>query len=225
MKKGILYIIAGPIGNPEDITYRAVSILKKDVSALFCEDTRQSGKLLKYHNISLPLRSLHTHSSEKRIAEACDILTKGNSIAYLTDSGTPSISDPGSKLVKTAINLGIEIKPVPGPSALTSIVSVSGFQAKRIIFGGFLGKKKNKQIKELEELKQIKGIIVVYESPYRIIKTLETIKEVFPESKVVIGREMTKKFEEFHYGTIEDIMNSNESVTEKGEFTIAILNE
>jgi 16S rRNA (cytidine1402-2'-O)-methyltransferase len=225
METGTLYIIATPIGNMEDITMRAVRILKEEIETVYCEDTRQSRKLLEAYGVSVSARSLHAHSSDARIAEACDELLNGRTIGYLTDSGTPSLSDPGSRLVQEARRRGIPVIPLPGPSALAALVSVAGFPEKNIIFGGFLSKKPGKRIHELERLREFSGIIIVYESPYRIRKLIEAIKEVFPDRPVIIGREMTKRFEEYITGTATEIFERRESITEKGEFSIAIHND
>lgn len=219
-----LYIIATPIGNLEDITLRAVSILKNSVGMVACEDTRQTKKLLDRYGIAHPIRSLHTHSSENRVREIVNILLEGTSVAYLTDSGTPGLSDPGARLVAAAREAGVRIVPVPGCSALAAIVSVSGSMSKRIVFGGFLSKKEGKRKTELLELGRIPATIILYESPYRIRKLLAAIAEVFPGRMVLIGREMTKLHEEFIFNSIENIMKEIHELKEKGEFTIAILN-
>ncbi len=160
MERGILYIIATPIGNMEDITYRAIKTLN-DVDVAFCEDTRHTGRLLSHYGIKIPLKSLHAHSSAFKIKEALELLSNGKSIAYLTDAGTPGISDPGSKLIEEARKENHHISPIPGPSALSTLISVSGFSGKDIIFGGFLSKKPGKRINELNRLKEFDGIIVI----------------------------------------------------------------
>ncbi|MCP4133282.1 MAG: 16S rRNA (cytidine(1402)-2'-O)-methyltransferase [bacterium] len=224
MEEGKLYIVATPIGNMEDITIRAINTLKNDIDIAYCEDTRQSRKLLNNYGITLPTSSLHSHSSDQKLEHIVETLKEGKNIAYLTDSGTPGISDPGSKLVGKAREGGIEIVPLPGPSALASIVSVSGFPEKKIIFSGFLSKKPGKRINELTALKEFEGIIVVYESPYRIKKLLNAIKEVYPNTEILIGREMTKFYEEFISVNTENIDKTLETLKEKGEFTVALLN-
>ncbi|MBN2040983.1 MAG: 16S rRNA (cytidine(1402)-2'-O)-methyltransferase [Spirochaetes bacterium] len=219
--KGTLYIIATPIGNLEDITIRALSILKEKTDYVFCEDTRVSRKLLSHYNINLPAISFHSYSSAKKIDQAISYLEQNKSIAYLTDSGTPGISDPGAELVRAARYKGMPVIPIPGPSALTSITSVSGFPSKNIIFLGFLSKKDSKKIKELEKFKNFKGLLVMYESPYRIKKLLAAIYQVFPESEIIIGREITKMYEEFITGKIEEIIKDIDSLKAIGEFTVA----
>jgi 16S rRNA (cytidine1402-2'-O)-methyltransferase len=224
MEHGTLYIIATPIGNLEDITFRAVRILKEVADMAYCEDTRQSKKLLSSYEIQIPLRSLHAHSSDERIDEVCSHLEDGKNIAYLTDAGTPSVSDPGSRLVARVQNKGLTVVPLPGASALTTLISIAGFAEKQVLFAGFISKKPGKRINELTKLKETSGIIVLYESPYRIKKLLTAIAEVFPGSNVVIGRELTKKHEDIIAASIEEIMENLDSLTEKGEFAVAIHN-
>jgi 16S rRNA (cytidine1402-2'-O)-methyltransferase len=219
-----LYIISSPIGNSEDMTLRAIRILREVVDIVYCEDTRQTGKILSYHGINKPLRSLHMHSDEKKIFTLINEIRNGRNIGYMTDSGTPGLSDPGSRIVLTARKEGINIIPVPGVSALTTLVSVSGFPEKSILFGGFLSKKPGRRINELNRLKNHDGIIVIYESPHRIGKTLKDIGEVFPGREIIIGREMTKKFEEFIQFNSDAIGTILETLAEKGEFAIGILN-
>ncbi len=224
-ESGSLYIIASSIGNPEDMTLRAMRILKEDIDIIYCEDTRQTRWLLNYHGINMPLKSLHTHSDSRKIESLIKDVQSGLDVAYMTDSGTPGLSDPGSRVVADARDAGIEVIPVPGVSALTTIVSVSGFPDKNIIFGGFLSKKPGKRKNEMARLMELEGIIVIYESPHRIKKTLADVSEVFAGRKIFIGREMTKKFEEYISIEADDIPDFLEELTDKGEFAIAILNK
>jgi 16S rRNA (cytidine1402-2'-O)-methyltransferase len=223
MNKPTLYVIATPIGNLDDITLRALRVLKEEVSAVFCEDTRQTKKLLSHFEIDIPSFPLHAHSSEGALDKALSFLEQGKSIAYVTDCGTPAVSDPGSRLVHTARSTGYNISPLPGASALTAILSVCGFSGKSSVFGGFLSKKEGRRRKELASLAQLEGIIVIYESPHRILKTLASIDSVFPGRPILIGREMTKMFEEFIPGTAASL-SAPGIVKEKGEFAIAIDN-
>ena len=224
MNKGTLYIIATPIGNLSDITIRALNTLKENTNYVFCEDTRVSRRLLNHYDINAPLQSLHAHSSNAKVDYAISLLNEGKSISYLTDSGTPGLSDPGSALVKSARLHNIKIVPIPGPSALTSLLSVSGFQSKNMLFAGFLSKKDGKQKKELTSLKEYNGIIVIFESPYRIKKLMANINEIFSGCELIIGREITKFHEEFITGTTGEIYNNIDKLKEKGEFTLAIYN-
>jgi len=225
MENGTLYIIASPIGNLEDITYRAINILRDKTDYVYCEDTRRTRKLLNHYNIKIPTQSLQNYSSNAKINRTVKILMDGKSISYLTDSGTPGLSDPGSKLVQYARQEGIPIIPIPGPSSLTSIISISGFASNNIIFTGFLSKKEGKKKRELEKLKVLNGVIVIFESPYRIKKLIKVLYEIFPDSEIIIAREMTKVFEEFITGSMIDIYNNIENIKELGEFTVAIMNK
>lgn len=225
MDPGTLYIIATPIGNLEDITFRAVRILKEAVDIIYCEDTRQTRKLLNHYGITAPTQSLHTHSPSHKIESAIGHLLEGESVAYLTDSGTPGLSDPGSRLVAAARDRGISVSPLPGPSALAALISVSGYHGKQAAFAGFLSKKEGRRRKELLSLKGFNGVIILYESPYRVRKLLNAVRETFPGCPVLIGREMTKFHEEFIYDTIENLTAKPDTVKEKGEFAIAIFND
>ncbi|HOO71858.1 MAG TPA: 16S rRNA (cytidine(1402)-2'-O)-methyltransferase [Spirochaetota bacterium] len=220
-----LYIIATPIGNMEDITLRASRILKNEVDLIFCEDTRQTRKLLNHLGINLPLISLHSHSPESKILHAINELKKGSTVAYLTDAGTPGISDPGSRLVREAVKNNYAVTPLPGPSALTAALSISGFPEKEVIFTGFLSKKEGKRINELKALAEFEGLLVIYESPHRIIKMLHAINEVFPDKEILIAREITKIHEEFIRGTAHEILSMDPPFTQKGEFTLVIRNK
>jgi 16S rRNA (cytidine1402-2'-O)-methyltransferase len=219
-----LYVIAGPIGNLEDMTVRALRILKEEVAVIYCEDTRQTRKVVNHYGIGAPLISLHSHSSEGKIRQAVRTIQEGSIAAYLTDAGTPGVSDPGARLVREAAQQGVDVIALPGPSALTALVSVSGFNEKEIIFAGFLSKKDGRRKNELKRLAEFEGLIVVYESPHRIVKLLEAIHEVFPGHELVIGREMTKIHEEYLRGTASQILEASPPFTQKGEFTLVIRN-
>ena len=225
MQPGTLYIIASPIGNPEDMTLRALKLLGETIDIVYCEDTRQTGRLLSFHSISKPLRSLHAHSDDAKIMRMVDEIRSGKNIGYMTDSGTPGMSDPGSKIVAIARREGVNIIPVPGVSALTAIVSVSGFPDKNILFSGFLSKKPGRRKNELTRMRGHEGIIVIYESPHRIKKVLADIAEIFPDREVFIGREMTKKFEEYIALRGDKIPSMLEGLRDMGEFAIAIFNK
>lgn len=222
---GTLYIIASPIGNPEDMTLRAIKLLSESIDIIYCEDTRHTGRLLSFHGISRPLRSLHAHSDDARIMQLVDEIRSGKNIGYMTDAGTPGMSDPGSKVVAIARREGVNIVPLPGVSALTTLVSVSGFPDKNILFSGFLSKKPGRRKNELTRMREHEGIIVIYESPHRIKKVLADIAEVFPDREVLIGREMTKKFEEYIAVKGADIQSLLEGLKDMGEFAIAIFNK
>ncbi len=224
MSAGTLYIIASPIGNLEDITLRALRILREEARFVYCEDTRQTRKLLQHYEIKLPADSLHAHSPELKLKQAVDRLLGGVSVAYLTDSGTPGISDPGSRLVRMARESGIRIVPVPGPSALTAAVSVSGFSGKNVIFGGFISKKPGRRKNELASLAKFPGSIVLYESPHRIQKLMADIAVIFPEAEVLVARELTKVHEDLVFGNASGFASNPDMIKELGEFTVIIDN-
>lgn len=224
MESGKLYIIATPIGNLEDITLRALRILKDEAKILFCEDTRQTMKLLKHYEIDSQVFSLHAHSTELKLKSALKFLEDGKSIGYVTDAGTPCISDPGYKLVEAARTAGFQVVPIPGPAALSTIVSVCGLPASEIYFAGFISKKPGRRINELTALKEIPGIIVFYESPHRIIKLIEALNVVFPDNELVIGRELTKFHEEIIHNRVSEIYKNLDKLEQRGEFTLALYN-
>ncbi len=224
MDKPVLYIVSTPIGNMEDITLRALRVMKES-SFILCEDTRQTGKLLKKYEISKQLVSLHSHSTDEAIEKSINRIITEKSAAYLTDCGTPAVSDPGSKLVNLARKKGVIVSPIPGPSALTAFMSSAGVSSKNIIFCGFISKKPGKRINELTKLKEFPGLIILYESPHRILKTVKDITTVFPDKKIVIAREMTKIYEEFIVINPAESEKSIDIITEKGEFTIGIVND
>lgn len=218
---GILYIVSTPIGNLGDITLRAVATLK-EVSYIFCEDTRVTKNLLNHFEIKTLTRSFHQHSSRSVYKEVLDILIGGQSVAIVSDAGTPGISDPGSQLIEyiQKSDKTINIVPVPGATAVITALSVSGFPIDKFIFMGF-PPNKNKRKKFFEEVASAKYTIAFYESSHRIEKALNELAEVLGESsEVFIGRELTKKFESFYKGKIKDIMEMK--IPNKGEFVVII---
>lgn len=222
MNKGILYVVPTPIGNLEDITFRAVRILK-ECDAVVCEDTRQTLKLLSHLQISKPLISFYTQNQLRKIPQIISMLEQGKNISLVSDCGTPAVSDPGYYLVKEAVNKGIEIVSLPGPCALITGLVASGLPTDSFVFLGFLRKKTGKMKKELEEAKSVNKTIIFYESPHRIIKTLETCAVVFGgECSITLGRELTKKFEEYIRGTISGVLDILKNREILGEFVIII---
>jgi len=222
MNKGVLYIVATPIGNLKDITLRALDKLKK-VDLIACEDTRTTKKLLKNFNIKTETISLHQHSRLNKIDEIINRLNNGKKVALVTDSGTPAISDPGSRLIRETTKYDkIKVVPIPGPSALTTALSISGAQSKNILFLGFIPhKKRRKSLLREISIELSKGrVVVFYESPHRIKKTIGELKEYKIDAKIVIARELTKKFEDIKYTTLQDIQP--EEIVGKGEFTVII---
>ena len=220
--KGTLFVVPTPIGNLEDITLRAIRILQ-EVDTIVCEDTRQTIKLLSHLKISKPLVSFYTQNQLKRIPQIISMLESGKSIAIVSDCGTPAISDPGYYLIKEAIDKNITVVPLPGACALITALVGSGLTTDSFVFLGFLKKKTGKMKKELEQAKSFQKTIVFYESPHRILKTLETCKDVFGEqAKISLARELTKKFEEFVRGTIKEVVEEMSNREILGEFIVLI---
>ncbi len=212
----MLYIVATPIGNLQDITLRALEILKS-VDVILCEDTRHTRQLTDHFGIEKKLISLHQHSSDEKIKA---MLSQFENIAYVSDAGTPGISDPGGKLVEAAVNLGIEVVPIPGPSAIATALSVSGLPTDKFLFMGFMPHKGRTKI--MESIRDSKVTICFYESPHRILKTLEQLKDYLDENrKVVVGRELTKKFETIYRGNISEVFEQVKKMF-KGEFVVIV---
>lgn len=213
-----LYVIATPIGNLEDVTLRALRVLK-EVDLILCEDMRVTRKLLGYYNIKKPIESYHQHSKLNKIEKIKELLKQGKNLALVSDSGTPGISDPGNRLINylTTESLNVEIVPVPGPNAIIALASVSGFPADKFVFLGFPPHKKGRQ-KFFKELNDYKYPVIIYESPHRIIKTLNELKNI-GDFDIVVGRELTKKFETIYRGKISETISKIEP---RGEFVIAI---
>jgi len=222
---GNLFVVATPIGNLEDISQRALSVLK-EVDFILCEDTRVTKKLLNYYQIKTPTLSYHQHSKIKKINFIIGLLEKEKNLALVCDAGTPGISDPGNKLIKEILkklNDKIKIVPIPGPSALILAASVSGFPMDRFLFLGFPPVKKKRK-KFFETIMASKYPVIFYESPYRILKTLEELSFLVPEREIVVCKELTKKFEKIFRGKVKEVVEKLKEVEIKGEFVI-ILNE
>ena len=220
---GTLYIVGTPIGNLEDITKRAIRILS-EVDLILCEDTRTTKTLLEHYNIKTSLLSYHQHSKIKKIDYIIQLLREGKSLALVSDAGTPGISDPGSILVQEvtkSLSDSVKIVPIPGPTAETAIASVSGFPVNRFVFLGF-PPIKNKRKKFFEEVAASKYPAIFYESPYRIIKTLQELDSLAGELEVVVGRELTKKFETIYRGKIAEVIKKIEEDVIKGEFVVIV---
>jgi 16S rRNA (cytidine1402-2'-O)-methyltransferase len=217
--EGILYVVAGPIGNLGDITLRAIEVLK-EADAILCEDTRTTGVLFKRHEINGKRISYNEHNETRRIPEVLEALNEGAKVALLADAGTPGISDPGYRLVKAAADEGFEVLAVPGPSACIAALSISGLPTDRFVFEGFLPRKKGKRLSRLRELAEEPRTIVIYESVHRIERTLEELREVFEDREVCVLREMTKRFEEAIRGALSAV--SSQIHGKKGEFVIVL---
>lgn len=218
---GTLYIVSTPIGNLGDMTFRAIATLK-EVSFVFCEDTRVTRKLLDYFEIKTPVETYHQNSYQSTSNNILNLLKEGKNLAIVSDAGTPGISDPGSELVGFIRKHleGVLIVPVPGASAVITALSVSGFRTDKFTFLGF-PPHKNKRKKFFTEVAETKHTTVIYESSHRIEKAVKELAEILPpDTNIFIGRELTKMFETFYYGKISDVQNVK--ITTKGEFVIVI---
>jgi len=220
-----LYIVATPIGNLQDISARALEILR-DVDYILCEDTRHTQKLLSFYNIFNKLISYHQHSNQRKIDYILNLLSAENDIALVSDAGTPGISDPGNKLINLAIKKldDLKVVPIPGPCALIAALSISGFPTDKFVFCGFIPQKKGRR-KILEQIVKSSLTSAFYESGHRIQKTLNTLLELNLRKKIVICRELTKKFETIYRGTVEELLPLMNNKALKGEFVIIVANK
>ncbi|MDP0493681.1 MAG: 16S rRNA (cytidine(1402)-2'-O)-methyltransferase [Fusobacterium sp. JB021] len=216
----MLYIVATPIGNLEDITLRAVRILK-EADYIFAEDTRVTKKLLNHLEISNTLYRYDEHTKQHQVENIVNLLKEGKNVALVTDAGTPCISDPGYEVVDKALKEGLQVTPIPGVSAMTAAASVAGVSMRRFIFEGFLPKKKGRQTL-LKSLAEEKRTIMFFESPHRVIKTLNDVREYIGNKEVVLVREITKIYEEIIRGTTEELIERLQDKTLKGEFVIIV---
>ena len=201
---GILYLVATPIGNLADITHRALQVLK-DVDLIACEDTRHTHKLLSHYGITTKTISYHEHNEQQRTAQLIDMLQQGSDIAVVSDAGTPSISDPGFRLVRAAIENEIAVVPVPGPSALISALVAAGLPTDEFFFAGFLPARSNARRARLDELRSVPGTLIFYEAPHRLTATLKDAYEILGEREAVVARELTKVHEEIRRGRLSQL--------------------
>ena len=220
---GVLYIVSTPIGNLGDITFRAVDTLKS-VDLIACEDTRQTVKLIRHYQIEKPLISLHEHNERQKTQGLIEQLKSGKSVALVSDGGTPLVSDPGWFLVHRALEEKMRVSWIPGASALIGGLVLSGLPAERFIFEGFLPVKSAARKRRLEALKEEERTIIFYESPHRVIKLLEEIKEVFGDISLSLARELTKMFEEVRRERASELLSHFEKHPPKGEFVVILNN-
>lgn len=216
---GKLYIVATPIGNLEDITLRAINVLK-NVDLIAAEDTRHTLKLLNHFKISKPLISNHRHNEDEKTNILIEKLKEGLDIALVSDAGTPGICDPGEAIIKKCIEEQIEVIPIPGACAMINALIASGIDTKEFIFLGFLPLNKKTRKEKLEEIKESKKTIILYEAPHKLLSTLKDLKEILENRQVVLARELTKIHEEFIRGNIEEIIKVSENL--KGEMVLII---
>ena len=217
---GTLYLVATPIGNLEDITYRAVKVLAS-VDLIAAEDTRKTKILLDHYGISKPMMSYYSYNEQVRAPQLIEKLLSGQSIALVSDAGTPGISDPAFHIVQQALEKSISIIPIPGPTAFISALIASGLSTDRFVFEGFLPQKKGRKTK-WESLKSEIRTIIIYESPHRIIKTLTDIQTYLGSRNVVVARELTKKFEEIVRGSVQSVLSELSKKSPRGEYVVII---
>ncbi|MBI5071513.1 16S rRNA (cytidine(1402)-2'-O)-methyltransferase [Candidatus Falkowbacteria bacterium] len=220
---GKLYIIATPIGNLEDITLRALRIFK-EVDLILCEDTRETRKLLARYEIKMPTLSYHQHSKLQKIEQIIELLRNGKNLALVSDAGTPGISDPGGKLVDEVLRTfgeEAEIIPIPGPTALAAAASVSGFPTDKFLFLGFPPHKKGRN-KFFKKIADSEVTAIFYESTYRILKSLDELKSAVGEREIVVCRELTKMFEHFYRGKIDEVIKKLKDDDTRGEFVVVV---
>ena len=217
--EGKLYIVATPIGNLEDITLRALNILR-EVDLIAAEDTRQTLKLLNHFEITKPLISYHRHNEEVKSDILIEKIKKGENIALVSDAGTPGICDPGESVIKKAIEENIEVIPIPGACAMVNALIASGIETKEFCFLGFLPLNKKLRKEKLEEIKKANKTTIIYEAPHKMKATLEDLKEVIENRKVVLARELTKIHEQFIRGNIDELLNKIDDL--KGEMILII---
>ena len=222
---GTLYLVATPIGNLQDITFRAVEILKT-VDVIACEDTRHTQKLLNNFGIDTKTISYHEHNERERAEELCELLASGKSVALVSDAGTPLINDPGYRIVSAAIARGLRVTPVPGPVAFITALAASGLPTDELFFGGFLPARANPRRAKLEELRSTRATLAFYEAPHRIVAALKDAAEVFGNRRAVVARELTKLHEEFVRGTLPELVQQFSKVgTTRGEMVLIISGE
>jgi 16S rRNA (cytidine1402-2'-O)-methyltransferase len=219
---GKLYLVATPIGNLEDISYRAVRILN-DVSLIACEDTRHTRKLLNHYGIKTKTVSYHEHNEREQARKLIETMKEGSDVAVVSDAGTPGISDPGFRVVSSALQQGLTVVPVPGPTALVSALVASGLPSDEFFFGGFLPSRSTARRKRLAELTTLQTTLVFYDAPHRIVETLKDALEVLGQRQAVVARELTKLHEEIHRGTLSELINGfARSHEPRGEMVLLI---
>ena len=217
----MLYVVATPIGNLGDITFRALEALK-NADVIAAEDTRHSGILLKHFEIKKPLVSYHEHNEAMRTAQLIERIAAGENVALITDAGTPGVSDPGARLIRECIKRELPFTIIPGPSSILTALVGSGFPAEKFFFGGFLPVKSGQRERELRAAADRKETTIFFESPYRILKTLDACADILPQRELCVARELTKKFEEFRRGSARELLAYYETRPPKGEIVLVV---
>ena len=219
---GTLYLVATPIGNLADITHRALQVLR-DVDLIACEDTRHTRKLLQHYGIDTKTISYHEHNEQQRAAELIELLKQGSDVAVVSDAGTPTISDPGFRLVRAAVDSGIIVIPVPGPSALVSALIAAALPTDQFFFGGFLPARSGARRARFDELRSVPGTLIFYEAPHRLATSLRDAHEVLGEREAVVARELTKLHEEIRRGRLSELAEHYSTVEQpRGEIVLLI---
>lgn len=219
---GTLYLVATPIGNLADITYRAIEILQR-VAVIACEDTRHTHKLLQHYGIKTKTVSYHEHNEQQRSDELIELLKQGRDVAVVSDAGTPGISDPGFRLVQAAIRHDVVVVPVPGPSALIAALIASGLSTDQFFFAGFLPPRSGARQAKLNEIRSVKATLIFYEAPHRLAATLKDAYEILGDRKAVVARELTKIHEEIRRGFLSDLSQTFSAEEQaRGEFVVLI---
>ena len=221
MNLGKLYLVPTPIGNLKDITLRALEVLKF-VDIVAAEDTRQTLKLLNHFEIKKSLMSYHKHNEQEKSEDIIELLKEGRNIAIVTDAGTPGISDPGAVIVKKCINENIDFEVLPGATAITTALVYSGLDTTKFLFRGFIPRENKERKILLNEIKDVKESIILYESPYRVVSTLETLLEYLGNRNIAVCRELTKLHEEIKRGKIDELIDYFKNTAPKGEFVLVI---
>jgi 16S rRNA (cytidine1402-2'-O)-methyltransferase len=217
----MLYVVSTPIGNLGDITLRALDVLKA-VDVIAAEDTRHSGMLLKRFEIKKPLLSYHEHNEAMRAAQLVERLAAGEDVALITDAGTPTLSDPGARLIRECIRRGLPFTIIPGPSSILAALVGSGFSTEKFCFRGFLPIKSGQRERELRGAAEREETTIFFESPYRLTKTLAACFDIMPDRQLCVARELTKKFEEFRRGTASELLTHYQAHPPKGEIVLMI---
>lgn len=218
---GILYVVGTPIGNLDDISLRAIRVLE-EVDLVACEDTRTTRKLLSKFGVDKRTVPFFQHSRRRELTRLLDALAEGRNVAYVTEAGTPGISDPGAELVRACLDRGMRVVPIPGASALVAAISVSGLVAGPFVFEGFLPMRPSKRRRRLREMAHDHRPIVFYESPHRLIESLEDLIAIFGDRPAVIARELTKIYEEIRRGTLSELLAHYRAQGPRGEFTLVV---
>ncbi|HEY3579772.1 MAG TPA: 16S rRNA (cytidine(1402)-2'-O)-methyltransferase [Pyrinomonadaceae bacterium] len=218
---GTLYLVATPIGNLADITHRALQVLR-DVALVACEDTRHTRKLLQHYGLETKTVSYHEHNEQQRARELIELLQQGSDVAVVSDAGTPAISDPGFRLVRAAIENGVAVVPVPGPSAVIAALVAGGLPTDEFFFGGFLPARSSARRARLQELRAVPGTLIFYEAPHRLAASLQDAYEVLGEREAVVARELTKLHEELRRGRLSELAAYYAQTEPRGEIVLLI---